>query len=499
MSHLHHKVSALIDGELSPNARTRALAHARGCAQCRQEIAETLEVKRRVNKMAPVEASADLLDVVGSITMPPLAAPAPSGQRTLLRRAVAGAGSLSAVVIALAYVVGAPQASQAKVVSPPVEEFAAEFADSTGLAPLSDPAVGGLDADPASSATPVTSPVDTKISTWSSAVGGLARDGGRAVSTWQTGDDPSAVVELARALEAPEQLGYVGVLVIRSVSLGDTASFRVEVQHVPGQGTRFDVLRQNGDVRGESFITEPRVAAHEPAGDPLDKLASAYDLYVEGRQEIGGRAATVVSASQHDQVTARFWIDVRTGLLLQRALYVDGQLVRWSGYSSIDVNRHGFMPHLPPELATPQTTALSKAAAPALNDLGWTCPQWLTQRFRLSLLHQVDTDGGVMRADYTDGLSNISVFEERGSLDTSSLGDFHGVMVGGNLVYVKAGLPMLAVWESGGTVFTVVTDAPRPMADALISRLPHRAAEGETGLASRVGHGLSRLVSAVSP
>jgi len=44
VSHLHHKVSALIDGELSANARTRALAHARTCAQCRREIAETLDI-----------------------------------------------------------------------------------------------------------------------------------------------------------------------------------------------------------------------------------------------------------------------------------------------------------------------------------------------------------------------------------------------------------------------------------------------------------------------
>ncbi len=497
MSHLHHKVSALIDGELSPNARGRALAHARSCAQCRQEIAETLEVKRRVNAMAPVEVSTDLLDVVRSITLAP--AVSTPGQRPLMRRAFAGVGSLSVVMIALAYVVGAPQSSQAKIVRPPVEEFAAEFADSTGLAPLSDPAVEGLGADPAARTTQVTFPARTTTAARPSLVDGSAGDTWPVPSTWQAGDEPSAVGELRRALAAPQRLGYVGVLVIRSVSDGGTASFRIEVQHVPGQGTRFDVLRQNGKVRGESFIKEPRVGSGDATGKSLNALAAAYDLHAEGRQEIGGRTATVVSASQHGQVTARFWIDVRTGLLLQRVLYADGQLVRWSGYSSIDVNRHGFMPHLPPELAAPQTTVLSKTAAPALNDLGWTCPQSLTPRFQLSLLHQVHTGGGVMRAEYTDGLSNISVFEERGSLDTSALDDFHGVLVAGNLVYLKAGLPMLAVWESGGTVFTVVTDAPRAMADALIARLPHVASQEQSGVVTRIGHGLSRLVSTVSP
>ena len=105
VSHLHHKVSALIDGELSPHARSRALpmpAPARSAAGDR----ETLEVKRRVTKLAPVEVSDDLLEVVVVDHSPAAAAPAPTSRPARLRRVVVGAGSMSAVVIVLAYVVG---------------------------------------------------------------------------------------------------------------------------------------------------------------------------------------------------------------------------------------------------------------------------------------------------------------------------------------------------------------------------------------------------------
>jgi sigma-E factor negative regulatory protein RseB len=503
VSHLHHKVSALIDGELSPNARTRALAHARGCVQCRREIAETLEVKRRVNRLAPVEVSGDLLDVVGSMTVAAQPVPlAPPGPRApLLRRAFAGAGSLSAFVIALAYVVGAPQPAPASTVSPPIEEFTTEFADSTGLAPLSDPAVGGLAAESApGGVVPISYPVGSAAPSWSQISQGADSDQSTSPpGDAETGDDPSAVQQISRAIQAPQELGFAGALVIRSLARGGIASVRIAVQHVPGQGTSYDVLRHNGYVRGTSFIQEKEAASDGFDGGPLKALAAAYDLSIEGHHEVIGRMATVVAASRHGQLAARFWIDRKTGLLLQRALYIDGRPVRWSGYAALDVDRHGFMSHLPPELTTPPSTELSMTEAPALNDKGWICPEFLAARFRLSFLHQVDAGDGVIRAEYTDGLSNLSIFEERGRLNASSLRGFQATSVSGNVVYVKTGLPMVAVWESDGTVFTVVTDAPQRLADVMIARLPHASPAADPGVTVRIGDGLSRLASAVTP
>ncbi len=460
---------------------------------------ETLEVKRRVNRLAPVEVSADLLDVVGAITLPPTPR-APTARLPRLRRVLVGAGSLSAVVMALAYVVGAPSASVAEPVSPSVEEFAAEFADGSGLAPLSDPAVGVLDADRvAGGVVPERLAPDLPAPDRTAPPGGSVIAIAAPTQSEPTGDDPQAVHQLGRALAAPAEFGYVGALVIRSYARGREEVFRIDVQHVPGQGTRFDVLRSDGRVRAESFLAEPK-ASTEGSGDSLEALNASYDLALDGHQLVDGRETTVVSATEHGQLGARFWIDERTGVLLRRELYADGRLVRWSGFTSFALNRDGFMPHLPPEVPAPRTTPVSKDVAPALNDKGWACPEWLNDRFRLAFLNQVDADGGgVMRAEYTDGLSRIAIFEERGSLNTAYLHHFQTVSVGGNLVYVKAGLPMVAVWESDGTVFTAVTDAPQQVVSHLISRLPHAEQAPAPGVTSRIGDGLSRMVSAVSP
>lgn len=498
MSHLHHKISALIDGELSPNARTRALAHARGCQQCQREIAETLEVKHRVTRLAPVEVSSDLLDVVASITRPPVGAE-PS-RSTLVRRVVVGVGSLSAVVVVLAYVVGAPQPSQVRTVRPPVEELAAEFADSTGLAPLSDPAVGGIGADLGLADVSVVSSVDEPLRPWSLPSGmstGSRRVPGLATS--EGPDDPAAVAWLRRAVEAPRRVGFDGARSISLFSTHGVESFRLQVRHVPGQGTRFDVLREDGRVRAESFVDDVSETQSAQDVDPVELLSTAYDLAVAGGGRIDGRPCTTISASQHGEVRARFWIDDATGLLLRRTLYVDGRLVRWSGYTSIEMRHGGFMKHLPPELHAPAATALSASVAAVLGDKGWTCPVLLTENYHLSFLRQVEGLGRVVHAEYTDGVSTISVFEERGSLDASSLSGFSAMRTRGSTMYVKQGLPMTAVWESQGTVFTAVTDAPEQLAEALIAHLPHDDEAAPPGVTTRIGTGLARIASAISP
>lgn len=501
MSHLHHKVSALIDGELGPGARARALSHARRCPQCRREIVETFEVKRRLTRLAPVDMDADLLDVVASIT--PAALPLPTeGGRSSLRKVLVGVGSLSAMVIALAYVVGAPGASQAKTVRPPVEEFAAEFADSTGEAPLSDPPVGGLASDGTpSTALPVGFASTRHRRSWQRPARGPADPTAprTAPAIGDGSDQGRAVALLRQAVAASRDVGFMGARVVRSFTPSGVDSLQVDVQHVPGQGTTFDVLAKSGALRSESFVAES-TTADRLTGGPVDALAKAYDLAIGGSRRVDGRRTTVISASREGQVSARFWVDDATGLLLRRTLYVDGRLVRWSGYTSIRMMRHGFMKHLPPELQEPPNTALSTSIAPALGDKGWTCPQRLTAGFRLQQLYRLDTGGGVMHAEYTDGLSSIAVFEQRGSLDRSSLAGFRVQKARGNELYIRPGLPATVVWESGDTVFTVVTDLPEQMLGGLVTQLPHGVGQPAAGgVATRIWRGLSRIASAVSP
>ena len=57
MSHLGHRLSALIDGELDDSERDRVLVHLAGCDSCREDAVALRILKRRMNALG--EAAAD--------------------------------------------------------------------------------------------------------------------------------------------------------------------------------------------------------------------------------------------------------------------------------------------------------------------------------------------------------------------------------------------------------------------------------------------------------
>ena len=186
MSHLGERVAALVDGELDHDARDRAVAHLTRCEECRCAVSEQRWLKSRLHELAATEPSAALLsslfdigrsgpagadeqtavlhsiERVAAMSLPTgsyLAAPHlaaanvdanahPDDRRTADRRrraglVMAGAGSVSAAVLGLAYALGGapPESPSPSPVSPPVGQFSAEFAGSSDGLPFSDPAV----------------------------------------------------------------------------------------------------------------------------------------------------------------------------------------------------------------------------------------------------------------------------------------------------------------------------------------------------------------------
>lgn len=56
MSHLGDLGAALVDDELEPDARLRALTHLSGCASCRHEVDQLERLKRRLRAMSALSA-----------------------------------------------------------------------------------------------------------------------------------------------------------------------------------------------------------------------------------------------------------------------------------------------------------------------------------------------------------------------------------------------------------------------------------------------------------
>ncbi len=495
MSHLHQKVSALVDGELTGSARNRAINHLRGCDACRHEVEQTLILKHRVSGLGAVEPSGDMFVRLGALSHHEAAA-RPRRRFTTARRVGVGVGSMSVAVLTLAYVVGGVEPPQVTTVAPPVDDFAAEFAAQTGAAPLSDPAVEAMNATrvayPVSYATPTPAQVRSVVSAPPVDVqAGWAPKAG-------PGDDLAAVDALQAAMVAPQRVAYRGDRIVIDTT-SDTASMvRVRLEHVPGQGTSFDVT-DSPDEATATFVAQGEAAsARGFAGGQLQLLVDAYDLTSSGSTVVAGRAATVISARRGQELVARFFVDTATGLMIRREVYDGGQLVRSSAFESLRTSTSGFLSHLPPELTTAATTAVSTRLAPILNDDGYACPSTLSDTFALTTLGRVDSSSGVIQAAYSDGLSSASVFEQRGQLGADNLRGFRPVDIDGTRVAVREGLPTVSVWESEGTVYTLVTDAPMSTSAALIADLPHRPPVRED-TSNRLVRGFETLGSFLSP
>lgn len=182
MSHLGHRISALVDGELGHAARERAQAHVAHCAECR----ELLEAERSVKDLLAASAvpgpSDSMLAALQALAQPgnpvpprartmpqgpvvpvlppPGRAPrgtradsrgpvagGPSGRGTTRRTtrraryAAVGALSVAGLVLGTAFAAGAPRQSPSSVV-PPAAELTVQHDVTTSGFSLGDPGLG---------------------------------------------------------------------------------------------------------------------------------------------------------------------------------------------------------------------------------------------------------------------------------------------------------------------------------------------------------------------
>jgi anti-sigma factor RsiW len=168
-SHLGEEISALVDGELSHDARERALGHLAGCVECRTAVDGERRTKALVAGMEPPVLPEELAD---RLRLVPAALSAPYGQRAAAwladhrpgrsrslrnptgarrpadtrparrpgrRRRVSAAASGAVVVGAAvaAFVVGGGPA-EGQPVAPQVDKYTVEHAAVTPEVPLTD-------------------------------------------------------------------------------------------------------------------------------------------------------------------------------------------------------------------------------------------------------------------------------------------------------------------------------------------------------------------------
>jgi sigma-E factor negative regulatory protein RseB len=107
----------------------------------------------------------------------------------------------------------------------------------------------------------------------------------------------------------------------------------------------------------------------------------------------------------------------------------------------------------------------------------------------------VTASGAVVELAYSDGLSVVSLFVQRGHLP-AELSGWSEVALRGQRVYAADPDDRSVAWSAGGFVYTLIADAPAQTVDQVVAALPH----GTTpGLLDRVIRGLRRLMSWVDP
>jgi len=153
MSHLGHRLSALIDGELDDYERDRVLVHLAGCDPCREDAVALRTLKRRMNALGEAAADAALTRRLMGLAQPS-GASVQGGQARWSQMAAAGAfpsharelrpswyvafGATAVVLVgvgAAAFLAGGSREQPEPRVTPAVDTYVLEHDLMTGIVP----------------------------------------------------------------------------------------------------------------------------------------------------------------------------------------------------------------------------------------------------------------------------------------------------------------------------------------------------------------------------
>ena len=227
---------------------------------------------------------------------------------------------------------------------------------------------------------------------------------------------------MQRAATAAHSVSYSGrQSFLRTGTAAPSLRRSTSMTHA-GQGSQVMVNSQNGQQLLKGFT--PAIISSRVVDDELlGLLERNYHLSATRGTSVAGRSATLVTATRDGSpfVAARWWIDDATGIVLWQETYDKSGSVDLSfGFTSVSVSRaDSILEHLPPRLAVPRTnTSLTLSSAAELNASGWSSPRKLAGLSLVRLRSDRAGNPDTVQLVYSDGLTTVSVFEQRGRLTT---------------------------------------------------------------------------------
>jgi sigma-E factor negative regulatory protein RseB len=229
----------------------------------------------------------------------------------------------------------------------------------------------------------------------------------------------------------------------------------------------------------------------------LSLIRADYQLGYAGTGVSLGHPALLVALRRGDgTLAARYWLDRQTSLPLRRQIFDSaGHLVSEGAYISLRLGETGDR-----ELPTPRMSAWSPQpsadSAADLRALGWPVPASLGGLALVALTGSSESSGSVVDGSYSDGLSVVSVFFQRGQLP-GSLAGWHLARISGEVVYSGEPDERSLTWSAHGFVYTVIADASPETVARVVAGLPHDSRDG--GFWAQLGRGLRRIGSWFDP
>jgi sigma-E factor negative regulatory protein RseB len=310
---------------------------------------------------------------------------------------------------------------------------------------------------------------------------------------------------LGRSAVAGLAMSYQGVELIAQSSVDGAVTIISDVWHHGGGLT----VTQTSDA-AMLPASQPYVSYdadnHSPEGvfgvtkTLVALLGRHYVAVYRGTGSAVGRPALIVELYRADgSLAARFWLDRQTMVPLRRDVYdTSAQLVGEDAFVQVQFGVLAAPPGAAETVRAPARTVCAKVAVPAslladLNGQGWRLPAALPGDLSLYAMAQCKTGAGeVADLGYSDGLSVVSLFVQRGTLAPKMAG-WQPVSLNGHLVYV-AGHSI--TWAGRGLVYTMIADAPPRTVQEVVASLPQSTSPGFLG---RIGRGLDRLATLVNP
>jgi sigma-E factor negative regulatory protein RseB len=316
---------------------------------------------------------------------------------------------------------------------------------------------------------------------------------------------------LTQAAQAAVLTSYQGEEIISHWGTANGGSVLVsDIWHASGGQTITRTL-----TAGTASSSEPYVSSDTDGQWPegvlgvttqlVRLLETRYVVVYAGAGSADNRTAQIVEAWRgNGSLAARFWLDDATKLPLERQVFdTAAHVISEDVFINVRFSKlaPAAAPAGPPaggpsDPQGPWTDPLPAAQLLVLRAGGWLVPPELPGGLSLFTGAQTQTNTGtVLDLGYSDGLSVVSLFEQRGNL-AAKLAGWQKITVAGHEIYAAEPDQRSLTWASRGMVYTVMADAPAQTVDNVIGVLPH---DKPPGFWKRMSRGFSRLASWVNP